>query len=604
MEHIKENQISYVLQNNILQKMNRSVSVGEIRSWANSLPQMAKVIRGKRISDDAHILLEFKLPSTQKRIDFLIAGYNEAGKKNAIIVELKQWESAKVAEGDGIVKTRYSHGEKETVHPSYQALSYQKYLENFNESLHPNQSEIELSSCAYLHNYRNAKNEPLLNEKYKTYIDQTPLFFQFDDEDLTEQIIQRIGAGNGEGIAEQIENGKMRPSKKLVETVHSLFEGNDEFILLDEQKVAYEKILSVYSDHVKKTTDKHVVLIKGGPGTGKSVIGLNVLNTLISEQLLIEYITPNAAFREVLRKKLAGQKSMMQIRDMFKGSGSYVESNENAFDLLICDEAHRLKSQGHMQKKIEGVNQATQIIHAARMSVFFIDDEQMISKKDIGSYALIKEEAEKQGATIHELTLDSQFRCSGSGNYIAWLEHIFNDGEEVMLEGDYDFRIVESPQQLMKEIVDEKGGRVMAGYAWNWTKERVNGELVHDVMIDEVNFSAPWNDPNRMDWAIHPECQHQIGCIHTAQGLEMDYAGVIIGPDLSYDWEQDCLVVKREHFKDNGARPAKPKKGQEDSLLTLVKNTYKTLMTRGMKGCYVYCCDQQLQEYLMKKIGH
>jgi len=605
INHIKENQIAYVLQENINKKINRSVSVAEIRSWGNSLSQMAKVVRSKNIKDDSHILLEFNLPSTQKRIDFIIAGENSEGKKNALIIELKQWEKAKVAAGDGIVKTRYSSGEKETVHPSYQAVSYQKYLENYLESVDPESSDIKLSSCAYLHNYRPQNEEPLLNEKYRSYVESAPIYFQFDDEDLTDRIIEDVGYGNGKVIAEQIEHGKIKPSKKLVETVKNLFDGNEEFVLLDEQKVSYEKVIHIYREHVKDSNTKHVILIKGGPGTGKSVIGLNILNMLLQDQLFIEYITPNAAFREVLRKKLAGSKSLIEIRDMFKGSGSYVDSQSNSIEVLICDEAHRLKNHGHMQKKIEGVNQATQIINAAKLSVFFIDNEQIISKKDIGFYELIKEEAVKQNAVVHELELDSQFRCGGSGNYIEWLEYIFGNGPKVSLNIDegFEFEVVDTPQKLVEEIIKKRDGRIMAGYAWDWTKERVNGELVKDVVISEHNFAMPWNDCYRIDWAIHPECQYQVGCIHTAQGLEMTYSGVIIGPDLRYDEENDCLVVQRSEFKDKGARPAKPKKGQnEEPLLTLVKNTYKTLMTRGMKGCYVYCCDEKVKEFFLKKL--
>lgn len=424
-----------------------------------------------------------------------------------------------------------------------------------------------------------------------------------DDLHLADYVTKRVGAGQGSEIASEIETGKLRPSKKLVETLNLMFEGNEEFILLDEQKVAYEQILTIYTEHVLHTDEKHVVLIKGGPGTGKSVIGLNALKALVNEQALVEYITPNAAFREVLRKKLVRQKSMIEIRDMFKGSGSYVDTQMNKIDVLVCDEAHRLKNHGHMQRKIKGENQATQIIRSAKMSVFFIDDEQMISKKDIGSYSLIKEEANKQNAIIHELTLDSQFRCGGSGNYIEWINRFFNNEEEIELDGSYDIQVLDSPQELIDEVVSKRDGRVTAGYAWSWTKERLNGQLVADVQLPEHDFAMPWNDSKRLDWAIHPDGREQIGCIHTVQGLEMTYAGVIIGPDLGYDPQSRQLIVRREEFKDSGARPAKPKKNEMDALERLVKNTYRTLMTRGMKGCYVYCCDPELQKYFKQRIA-
>ncbi|MCM3790340.1 DUF2075 domain-containing protein [Domibacillus indicus] len=602
LDHVYDNKIGYVLQQNVLSKMNKVVSSSELRSWENSLPQMAKVLREADLQKDTHVLLEYKLPSSEKRIDFLVTGQDEKGNKNAVIIELKQWQKSKVAEGDGIVRTFLGGRERETVHPAYQAASYKRYLQNFNESLYSS-SSIQLHSCAYLHNYIAARNEePLLDERYKDYINDSPLYFQFDDRELAQKIGQCVAQGNGREIAETIENGKIRPSKKLVETVSSLIEGNEEFILLDEQKVAYEKVISKYNEFKNQTDQKHVILIKGGPGTGKSVIGLNLMSYMLKNRAYVEYITPNQAFREVLRKKLIGTSGRMEVRDLFKGSASYVDAPENYFDVLICDEAHRLKEHGHMKKKIEGENQATQIIRSSKISVFFIDDFQQISRKDIGSLELLKKEAERFGAEAHIVELESQYRCAGSGNYIAWLESIFNENDHsISLEGDFEFKVVSNPHELKEEIVDKRGGRLLAGYAWDWTKNTKGAELPTDVVIEEHNFALPWNDPNRIDWAIHPDCASQIGCIHTVQGLEMNYVGVIIGKDLGYDEETKSLIVRRDEFKDKGAKPAKPKKGQPDSLENLVRNTYKTLMTRGMKGCYVYCSDKELEKYIRER---
>ncbi|WP_160725007.1 DUF2075 domain-containing protein [Bacillus sp. USDA818B3_A] len=599
LNHIYENKIGYVLKEKVLSKMNKVVSSSELQSWERSLPQMAKVLRDADLKEDTHVLLEYKLPSTEKRIDFLITGQDDKGTKNAVIIELKQWQKAKAADGDGIVRTFLGGRERETVHPAYQASSYKRYLQNFNESLYTDTS-IKLHSCAYLHNYIMASiGEPLLDKRYNKYVEESPLYFQFNDRDLAKNIRHLVSKGNGKEIADTIENGKIRPSKKLVETVGSLIAGNEEFVLLDEQKVAYEKVVSLYNQIKTQTDQKHVIIIKGGPGTGKSVIGLNLMSHMLNSRANVEYITPNQAFREVLRKKLIGRSGHVEVRDLFKGSASYVQTPENYFDVLICDEAHRLKEHGHMKKKIEGENQITQIIRSSRISVFFIDDFQKISKKDIGSVNAVEKEASRFGSNVHTVELESQYRCSGSGNYISWLDNLLHNEEEIFpLEGDFDFRVVSSPHELKEEIVDKRGGRLLAGYAWDWTKDLVDGKLANDVVIEKHNFALPWNDPNRIDWAIHPECANQIGCIHTVQGLEMDYVGVIIGNDLGFDDETQKIIVRREEFKDKGARPAKPKKGQVDPLDELVRNTYKTLMTRGMKGCYVYCCDKGLSEYM------
>lgn len=604
INHVLEQRIESVLLEKVQEKMNHSVSPSEIRSWTNSLPQMAKILRDADLTEGTHVLLEYKLPSTEKRIDFLITGEDSQGKQNAVIVELKQWNKSQVAEGDGIVSTYLGGRERETVHPSYQSLSYKRYLENFNEALYEDTS-IHLSSCAYLHNYipaRDRNTEPLLNERYTNYVEQSPIYFQFDDLLLKKRINEAVSEGKGTEIARKIEEGRIRPSKKLVEAVNSLFEGNEEFILLDEQKVAYEKVLSIYNSLDFESDQKHTILIKGGPGTGKSVIGLNLMNFLLGKEATIEYITPNQSFREILRKKLIGRSGFVEIRSFFKGSAAYVETPNNYYDVLVCDEAHRLKNQGHMKRKIEGENQATQIIRSSRLSVFFIDDEQVISNKDIGRFDLLKEEADKQNSTVHVVELDSQFRCAGSGNYLEWLDNMLYDRkQDIQLDGDFDFQIVDSPHELYEKVVKEKGGRLLAGYAWEWNTRRVNGELPKDVVVEVHDFAMPWNDPTRIDWAIHPEGSEQIGCIHTVQGLEMEYVGVIIGNDLTYNPETQSIEVKRANFKDKGARPAKPKgKYEVDPLDQLVRNTYKTLMTRGMKGCYVYSVDKELRNKILK----
>src|SRR5699024_4564783 len=208
--------IGYVLKENVYEKMNKVVSEPELRSWKRSLPEMARVIRDADLKEDTHVLLEYKLPSTEKRIDFLIAGQDDTGKKNAMIIELKQWEKARAAEGDGIVETFLGGRERETVHPSYQATSYKRFLLNFNESLYTNTS-IQLSSCAYLHNYiQDRESEPLLDERYTKYLLDSPVYFKFNDRDLAHRIKNLVSKGKGSEIAKAIEHGRIKPSKKLV----------------------------------------------------------------------------------------------------------------------------------------------------------------------------------------------------------------------------------------------------------------------------------------------------------------------------------------------------------------------------------------------------
>lgn len=579
---------------------NRSVGKREIESWKNSLAEIEKILYKSTLKRDVYILLEFRLPASEKRLDVMLLGKNENNENNAVIIELKQWQEALKTDEDAVVKTFLNGKLQETVHPSYQAYSYMKYLQNFHGAFHDD--KIKILPLAYLHNFKIEEANHLLDIFYKKYINIAPIFFRRNKGEIINLIERKINNGDGEAILQEIDSAKVFPSKKLADTINSLLEGNEEFTLLDEQKIAFEKVKSIYKKNKNnKNIEKHVILIKGGAGTGKSVIGVNLLRYFLSQQTYVQYITPNQSFREVLKKRITPKKEFPEIRNLFQGSGIHVNSVPDDLDVIICDEAHRLKEHGFMQAKIPGENQIIQLIKAAKIIIFFVDDNQLVSKKDIGTYDLIKKTALNMKINTYELELNSQFRCNGSDNYIEWLEDVFsNRKNKIKKQGDFDFQVVDDPNILKAKVVDQLNGRIVAGYAWKWNKERKNGELQKDVIIEKYNFKLPWNDNNRIDWAIREECKYQIGCIHTVQGSEFDVVGVIIGDDLYYDKVSKILKINRDKYMDTGSKPAKPKKDEDDPLKQQIFNTYKTLMTRGMKACYVYCCNDELKEYLKK----
>jgi len=564
---------------------------------------MEKVVRRADLSDTCGVLLEYIVPNTSGRIDFLISGEDEKKSQNFVIIELKQWETALATDKDGVVRTYLGGGINDTTHPSYQAHSYATFLKDFNESIYL--GSISSFACAYLHNYKQQNPEPLNAEIYSSIIKEAPIYYKDDYEKLEKFLHEHVRFGKGEEILYKIESGKIRPSKKLIEHVEKMFNGNQTFILLDEQKVAFETALSI----ALKATKKSVVLIKGGPGTGKSVISVNLLGRLLKEKMNVNFIAPNASFRDVMINKLAQNESVTRLKNLFKGSAGFVNADKNTFDVLVVDEAHRLKKKGAYM--YQGINQIEDIIKSARTSIFFIDDNQMIRPDDIGSVSEIKKAASAAGAEIHEVELIAQFRCAGAEGYLNWLDNTLQIKDTANFDGweqkDFEFRIFDDPNTL-REAIKEKhdakfDARILAGYAWEWTSadEGNKDGQVADITIPEFDFTMPWNSRRvGTTWAIDPSGIEQAGCIHTSQGLEFDYVGVLVGNDLRFNPDTLDYHAHWMSYKDSTGK--KGLKDNPEELTKLIKNIYKTLMSRGMKGCYVYFVDKAMANYFRSRM--
>jgi hypothetical protein len=598
-EKVDSNLLTVTLEEAFLHKMGMQPSRGEIRAWNNSMQFMERVIRNSKIADDCGILIEYNIPATSKRIDFIVTGQDEAGNNNFIIVELKQWDSAKATDRENVVLAYIGGREREMTHPSYQAWSYRQYLEDMNEAVYSHQ--LIGYSCAYLHNYRTPKPDPLQSEQYQSIIQKAPLFRSEDTLKLQEFIYKHTGQGKGINLLYLIENGKIRPSKKLIDHIDGLLKGNAEFTLLDEQKIAYESIMSAAKDISKKKT----IIVKGGPGTGKSVISMNALGGLLKRKLNVKFIAPNAAFRSAMIETLVKQsKHKSRARNLFAGSGQFFNCPNDFFDVLIVDEAHRLKGKGAYM--YQGDNQVEDIIKASKVNVFFIDDFQRIRPDDIGTVEEIKRIARLHGSEVYEYTLAAQFRCSGAEGFLNWIDHIFQIRETGNFNGwdqdAFQFVLMDNPHsvynQIKAKVKEGYKARMLAGYAWDWTPAKdgnPNGE-VEDVVIPEHQFKMPWNGRSLSTWAIDERGIDQIGCVHTSQGLEFDYVGVIIGYDLRYDPKKRRIYADYNEYKDKLGK--KGLKNDNDKLTRLIKNIYKVLISRGMKGCFLYCRDSELQKYI------
>lgn len=606
LEAVEQDSIAAEIEKNIYNKMHRRSAQSEFRSWENSLEYMYKVLNDDGIPHNSGIAIEYNIPQTSKRVDFIISGYDEKKDPNVVIIELKQWDKVETVDGqDALVETFTGGAVRKVVHPSYQAWSYAAMIYDYNQNVQ--MGNIVLRPCAYLHNYRKSIPEKLEKEQYKEYVDDAPIFGRGEVLKLRDFIKKTVKFGDDKELLYQIDNGKIKPSKSLQDSIESMIKGNQEFVMLDDQKVVYEEILA---NAVRCMTDqkKRTVIVKGGPGTGKTVVAINLLAKLTIEGYFAQYTSKNSAPRSVYAKKLTGFKKS-SVNNMFKGSGSYTEVDENVIDVIICDEAHRLNEKSGLFSNL-GENQIKEIINSCLCSVFFIDESQRVTLSDIGTVDEIKRWASELDSEILELELVSQFRCNGSDGYLAWLDDVLEIRDTAntdMKDIDYEIKIVDSPNEVRNLILERNKvanhSRILAGYCWEWLKEGKNNSEIHDIRIGD--FEMSWNLGNSTTFAIDENSVNEIGCIHTSQGLEFDYVGVIIGDDMRYEDDHIVTDYTKRAKTDQSLKGIK-KIYKENPAFALseadeiIKNTYRTLMTRGMKGCYVYCTDKKLAEHLRK----
>lgn len=599
------------IERNVFEKMHRKTSNSEINSWLNSLRNMKDIIDDVEIPDDVGVAVEYNIPTTSKRVDFILSGYNKNKEMETLFVELKQWqEVSEVKNQEDVVKTLTGGSNRIVAHPSYQVWSYTELLKNSNKNIQLN--NIKLNPCAYLHNYNIKKNDPIIDTKFNKIIEKAPIFTITDREKLKQYIKRHIKYGDKLLSLEMIEKSELYPAKSLQDSILSMLQKNPEFIMIDEQKVIYEQIIDL-TIQSKIDNKKRVIIVKGGPGTGKTVVAINLLVQTLNKGIFSSYVTKNSAPREVFYQKLKGKDfTTKYIKGLFVGSGSFVNTPNNSYGLLICDEAHRLNEKSGRYQNL-GENQIKEIIEASRTSVFFIDENQIVTSKDIGSIDEIKKWANIINAECYETELTSQFRCGGSDGYLSWIDNTLQikDTANMSLEGiSYDFRIFDNPNELKKLIIEKNKvgnkSRLVAGYCWDWISKRNPSEEINDIVIGD--FEMQWNlNQSKLPFAIDDTSVNQIGCIHTCQGLEFDYVGVIIGDDLRYENGEVITDYTKKAKTDkslNGIKGLAKKNNPEalDKIDLIIRNTYRTLMTRGLKGCYIYCTDKNLSDYFKKCI--
>jgi DUF2075 family protein len=605
-----QNQIAEKLKLAFFENFRFNPSPNEVGSWRNSLRAMSQVIEHSKLLDQG-VLLEYQLPLSSRRLDCIICGEDAGTADNAVIVELKQWEKCKDSTGDREVSTWVGGANRDVLHPSAQVGQYKHYLQDAHTAFYEGSNPVVLNGCSYLHNYNYYKEDILFSPKFNEIVGECPLFTADDVMRLSAYLKERVGRGNGQRVLGRLEQSKYRPSRKLMDHVGQMIKGNSEYVLLDEQLVVYDQIVSLtkQSFHDKQ---KAVVIVEGGPGTGKSVIAINLMADLSLAGYNAQYATGSKAFTETLRKK-TGSRAAIQ----FKYFNSYADAEDNAVDVLIADESHRIRktSYNRFTPRLERTEapQIEELISAAKVVVFFIDDKQIVRPDEIGSVQYIRDYAEKRGCKVLQYKLEAQFRCSGSDGFVNWVNNTLGIEKtaNVLWQGNenFDFRIMTSPEELERairsKVQEGNTGRLMAGFCWKWSDPNEDGTLRDDVVI--ADYQRPWNAkpdakhlapgiPKSTLWASDPNGIDQIGCIYTAQGFEFDYAGVIFGEDLTYDFSSQSW---EGHL---GSSADKAVKRSIEDFVDLVKNTYRVLLSRGMKGCYVYFVNKDTENFVKSRI--
>lgn len=627
---VSSGRIDDIISERFAQKLHRKVGASERKSWRDSLLYMHMVLMGDYgIPNDTGVCVEFTLPPTSKRIDFLLSGTNENDRSQAVIVELKQWTKVEASDMDGIVRTPLGGNLRDTNHPSYQADSYAQTLTAFNENVYTR--KVDLVACAYAHNLADAT--VLRDPRYKTYTDAAPVFISTEIAQLQDFIKKHLHKGDSGAALFTLQNGRIKPSKTLAEALSGLLGKRREFILLDDQKVVYERILHIALQNAQTnpsstttstlgTPAKHVFIVRGGPGTGKSVVAINALVALLRAEKNAAYVSKNAAPREVYKGKLLGVYTKTKYDSLFLGSGKFTEVPQNAYDCLIVDEAHRLNEKSGLYSNL-GENQVKEIIHSARTSIFFLDENQKVALSDIGTENEIRHWAQQAHATVHTDDLTSQFRCGGSDAYLAWLDNtlgIRDTAHPVLPASEFDFTVAASPTELFQKIYDLNAAgqtaRVVAGYCYPWRSKK--DPTAADIVFPDHHFAKQWNlTQHGSAWIANPDSIHQIGCIHTCQGLEVEHIGVIIGRDLriQFDASENPNTPEPQLVTDFLARDRHDKtlKGAKTLLRTqpktaaplidsIIRNTYRTLLTRGLKSCTVWAEDPALNAWFQERL--
>lgn len=585
----------------------RRPAPAELRSWERSLPVLAQDLEQAGLSK-VEVLIEHHLPLTSKRADVVLAGrHPRTGGPSYVVVELKQWSRAAAWDEDRELVQIDGYPNAPRLHPVAQVRGYCEYLADFAKFLDGQPDAV--AGAAYLHN---ATADADVRDLYDYPQDNRgQLFTGARRGEFIEFLRDRLDPDvPGSPYADQLINSAVAPSKQLLAVAAEEVQRREQFVLVAEQKLAHSLVLHEV-ERARRRDSKSVVIVTGGPGSGKSVIALSLLGDLARRGRSVLHATGSRSFTQTLRK-VAGQRQP-RVQRMFKYFNQFMEAEPNDLDVLILDEAHRIRETSVDRYTKAALRtdrrQVDELLAAARVPVFLLDKHQVVKPGELGTPEEIRRYAATLGIDVYQVDLDAQFRCGGSEEYVQWVQRLLglSEGEPAEWPGDpaFEVRVADSPEAmeafLQTKIAEGYGARMSAGYCWPWSNPRSDLTLVGDVQIG--SWERPWNvkgdrkvgdAPPAALWASDPNGFGQVGCIYTAQGFEYDWSGVILGPDLV--WRDGRFATVRDANKD----PAfKNRKVTDNAAFDrLVRNTYKVLLTRGMTGTVLYSPDPETRDAL------
>ncbi|MFG3696356.1 DNA/RNA helicase domain-containing protein [Micromonospora sp. NPDC047620] len=585
-----------------------SVEEPERESWRSSLPVLARHLCELGFSDlDA--LVEYQLPRSSQRIDVILAGAEPTTLRPAyLVLELKQWSEAERYDEVGcLLRARWTS--KPLLHPSVQVEAYCSYLVDHLERLREWPEAVH--GMAYLHNATadSIPDRPLP----RTY--RNMLYTPDRAERLPGYLAARFSRVRDGRAAQRLLTSPVRQSARLLATAADEVGNRGHFVLLDKQREAYELVMRAvrWADAGRR---KRVVIVSGGPGTGKSAIALDLFADLLRKGRQVNHATGSKAFTRTLQLYAREQPLHPSQRSdrLFKYFMNFTTGRKNGLDVLICDESHRIRERTTRGNWRAPRPQVQELIDAAKVPVFLLDDHQIVRPDEVGSVAAIREAAERLDLEVDDVTLGAQFRCGGSPRYERWVRCLLGleNADPHRWIGDENFRLglANSPEE-MESILRHRNdqgetARISAGFCWPWTLQARNGRLAPDVRIGA--WARPWNAfeehpppgiPSSSYWATDPGGFRQIGCIYTAQGFEYHWSGVILGPDLVVRGGR--FVTRAGELRDSKlvSRDGRIKAKNPDRL---IRNAYKVLLTRGLFGTLLYSVDPETQEFLSRLI--
>jgi uncharacterized protein len=565
----------------------------ELASWKSSVPALQRLLADPRLHG-LWILLEAALPNGLGRVDCALIGRDEQGRDHIVVLELKAWSDAKRPQGPSDMLTPIPPGRRgpeKLAHPSRQASGYRTHLKELLVACH-DENRVAVSALAWLYNTHSCARPPFNDAVFSDVLRSAPIYGASQIDDLRSHLWRLAPSPVDGEFLRRLDTSDISPSRPLMERLTSSIADFSGFALTGDQIDVFDRIVNAYD-----ATERRVVIVRGGPGAGKTVVALQLLREFYKRDIPAFYFASSQAIVN------AYQSAFHASRSVFANSATFGRSN---VPVQIIDEAHRLRDRKQIKRAIE----------SAHLTVFLIDDRQIILPADITGHREIAESAASvcpRDAVVLDLVGDK--RC-GSEAYIHWLDAALGipTAPGPRVSSSYRFKIVDSPHDLESRLRLCGGAwRIVAGICWTRSDPTESGELLHDVDVPEFDFRRPWSGDHKklrgarlyqaaLCWATEPEAQCHVGNIYTAQSFEFDYVGVIFGKDLVvrdgvWGAELDHHPRTDVRFYARGAwsRPARAR----DCL----QNIYRVLLTRGRKGCFVFFQDAETRSHFERLLA-